>query len=201
MTSAIAFFDPRTNDSQISGTVTFYSRPDKMIKIRLKGLEPHSTHAIHIHEYGDLTGGCDTLGAHFNPTGAQHGSDTHMNQGDHHHGDLMNNITADPCGHVALDYYSPYLTPPMVAGRSVVLHYYADDLGLQGTVVGGRGGIFTFYRDMSFQDLSLLCSERKYKIQGGRSREAMIHKLETESLKTGNAGARMACAIIGLSQT
>jgi len=200
MSSAIAFFDGRTNDSGITGTVTFH--PNHKIEIRLSGFEPHSTHAIHIHEYGDLTGGCDTLGAHFNPTEVQHGSDTHMHQGDHHHGDLMNNITADPCGYVALDYHSPFLTPRMVAGRSVVLHYYEDDLGLQGTVVGGGGGAggFTYYRDMSFQDLSLLCSKRKYKIQGGRSRESMIQKLDTESLKTGNAGGRMACAVIGLSK-
>uniref|UniRef100_A0A6C0K2A2 Superoxide dismutase copper/zinc binding domain-containing protein n=1 Tax=viral metagenome TaxID=1070528 RepID=A0A6C0K2A2_9ZZZZ len=203
MSSAIAFFDGRTNDSGITGTVTFH--PNHEMEIRLAGFEPHSTHAIHIHEYGDLTGGCDTLGSHFNPTGVQHGSDTHMHQGDHHHGDLMNNITADKYGAVQLRYHSPYLTPSMVAGRSVVLHYYEDDLGLKGILVQDpqAGGLpdIRYYREMNFKELSELCNERKYKIQGGRSTESMIQKLEEESLKTGNAGGRMACAVIGLSKS
>ena len=39
----------------------------------MKGLNPNAKHGIHIHEFGDLTDGCNTAGPHYNPLNKKHG--------------------------------------------------------------------------------------------------------------------------------
>ena len=54
---------------KINGTIYFHQCNPKLpvkVKFFIKG-EPNKTHAIHIHEFGDMTNGCDTLGPHYNP--------------------------------------------------------------------------------------------------------------------------------------
>ena len=54
---AIVYFDPKTNHG-ITGTVRFNqkSTSKKMkIKIDLKGFKNNKPHAIHIHQYGDIS--------------------------------------------------------------------------------------------------------------------------------------------------
>ncbi|KAM9330112.1 extracellular superoxide dismutase [Cu-Zn]-like [Gastrophryne carolinensis] len=80
-----------------------------------------SVRAIHIHELGDLSNGCDSAGAHYNPLSVKHPN---------HVGDfgnfavkngsiqkLLKNLKADLFGQFS------------VMGRSVVVHKMADDLG------------------------------------------------------------------------
>ena len=63
-----------------------------------------------------------------------------------------------------------------------------DDLGL--------GGLYgTKYSDMSNDELMLLCNQRGY--TGLSTKLSRILKLEEESKKTGNAGKRLDCAVIG----
>ncbi|XP_076463727.1 superoxide dismutase [Cu-Zn]-like [Babylonia areolata] len=117
------------------------------------GLTP-GNHGFHVHEYGDLTNGCVTAGAHFNPSSKKphHGAPTDEIR---HAGDL-GNITADDNGvakiHIT-DSQIPLFGPNSVVGRCLVVHANEDDLG--------KGG-------------------------------------DEESLKTGNAGPRLACGIIGI---
>ena len=129
------------------------------ILFRLSGPK-NETHAIHIHEYGDLRRGCESLGPHFNPTNTTHGSLLYnMNR---HAGDLINNLKFDQGGNFKYEYedssISLYNYSKCILGRSIVIHDGIDDLGL------GQG----------------------------KNRE--------ESLKTGNAGKRIACAVIGLAE-
>ena len=126
-------------DIEISGTIT--------------GLTP-GLHGFHIHEFGNLTNGCVTAGAHYNPHGKTHAGPTDEVR---HVGDL-GTVTADESGKAEFSITDKLIkiagNENNVIGRSYVVHEKPDDLG--------RGG-------------------------------------DDESLKTGNAGKRLACGVIGLS--
>jgi len=118
---------------------------------KITGLEP-GEHGFHIHEYGDLSKGCESAGAHYNPDGVDHGD---LEQG--HVGDL-GNITADENGVAVVKIIAERVDlagDRSVVGRSIIVHSDEDDLG-----------------------------------QGG----------DAESLKTGNAGDRLACGVITLKE-
>ena len=95
---------------------------------RIEGLGPNGEHGFHIHELGDLTKGCDSLGGHYNPFGEEHGGieSCHSHVGD------LGNLKADSNGvaefnmtvskiHIVGAY--------SILGRSCVVHLAQDDLG------------------------------------------------------------------------
>jgi len=105
-------------------------QPGTKVTLRMHGLQPNTTHAVHVHEFGDITDGCSTAGPHWNPDGAPHGS-AHDARGARHVGDL-GNVTADASGDADLDIVVddlPLAGPRGVAGRAVVVHASPDDLG------------------------------------------------------------------------
>jgi Cu-Zn family superoxide dismutase len=145
-----------SGDSAVSGSVLFEqeapSRPVQ-ISLKIKGLTPNALRGFHVHAAGDLTNGCLSAGAHFNPEGLTHGAPDSVIR---HVGDL-GNIKADASGeanYVFTDSAISLSGPNGIIGRAVVVHAGTDDLG--------KGG-------------------------------------DEESLKTGNAGARSACGVIGLA--
>ncbi|XP_064093333.1 superoxide dismutase [Cu-Zn]-like [Macrobrachium nipponense] len=108
-------------------------------------------HGFHVHDLGDLSGGCVTAGGHYNPYKKNHGAPEHRER---HIGDL-GNIQADTQGRAYVNVTDPLVSlvgPRSVIGRAVVVHADEDDLGLGG---------------------------------------------HADSLKTGNAGGRVACGVIG----
>ena len=67
----IAYFDKNcsTNEAKISGNIYLNqhnSHSKVIIKIDLKGFRPKTEHAMHIHEYGNISKGCMSSGGHFN---------------------------------------------------------------------------------------------------------------------------------------
>lgn len=136
----------------VSGNIVMMQKTSggpTVIKGTITGLEP-GEHGFHIHEYGDLSKGCESAGAHYNPDGVDHGD---VEQG--HVGDL-GNVTADDSGTASIKIVAKridLLGDRSVIGRSIVIHKDKDDLG--------KGG-------------------------------------DAESLKTGNAGDRLACGVIVL---
>lgn len=97
---ATAYF----NQSDVKGTVEWEKLENGvLVTIQLHGMESNHSHAIHIHEFGDLSGGCMTSGGHWNPTNEAHGSYAFPERG-RHMGDLINNIIPDSQGKVNIQF-------------------------------------------------------------------------------------------------
>jgi len=143
-------------ESGASGVVTFEQiGVGEVVEVTgdLKGLTPSNQQGFHIHVSGDLTNGCASAGAHFNPLNKQHGAPTAKER---HVGDL-GNVDSDSDGNAQFTITDGLISlngPLSIVGRAVVLHAGTDDLG--------KGD-------------------------------------NEESLKTGNAGARAACGIVGIA--
>ena len=122
---AIAQLEHTIGDVQ--GAVKFKQKPGQptIIKGIVKGLTP-GKHGFHIHEFGDLSKGCESAGAHYNPDGVEHGS---LEQG--HVGDL-GNITADKSGTARFQIKAERVELSDVVGRAIVIHADEDDLGKGG---------------------------------------------------------------------
>ena len=138
----------------VTGNVTF-SQPScneaVLIEVSIVGLSP-GLHGFHVHEKGDLSGGCASSGGHYNPDKVSHGARENQVR---HVGDF-GNIVADENGVASTKFSDTVVTlfgSRSIIGRTVVLHAGEDDLGLVDNA---------------------------------------------ESRKTGNAGARLACGIIGI---
>ncbi|XP_055690565.1 uncharacterized protein LOC129794017 [Lutzomyia longipalpis] len=139
----------------VRGNITF-SQPSctepTFVEITIEGVPP-GPHGFHIHERGDLSGGCGSTGSHFNPDKLHHGAPQDEIR---HRGDL-GNVVADQNGIVHTSYSDSVISLNgfnSIIGRAVVLHESEDDLG-RGT--------------------------------------------NADSRKTGNAGGRIACGVIGVA--
>jgi Cu-Zn family superoxide dismutase len=137
------------HSDSVKGSILLIQAPGTptLIKGTITGLAP-GKHGFHIHEYGDMSDGCKSMGGHYNPDGVDHGD---LKKG--HIGDLEN-ITADENGIAEFSIVAPrvdLIGERSVIGRGIVVHEDEDDLG--------KGG-------------------------------------DAESLKTGNAGERLACGVI-----
>ena len=152
--NAIAVFQ-----GNIHGTVRFKQQGELVdIYIDLKGLSKNGLHGFHVHEYGDLSDGCNSACAHFNPFNTSHGC---PGMKERHVGDL-GNLRTDLFGNanyvITDDLIKLTGTITNIIGRMLIIHQDPDDCG-----------------------------------QG-------IGQLRQESLKTGNAGKRIACAVIGYAK-
>ncbi|XP_063377835.1 superoxide dismutase [Cu-Zn]-like [Cydia fagiglandana] len=150
---AIARVGDPNNPASIQGNVTFTQLHDGKVRIEgtILGL-PHGQYGFHVHEKGDLTGGCLSTGAHFNPEHKQHG---HPNDEERHVGDL-GNVEFDDTRIGRIDFTDSLISlvgEHGILGRAVVLHERADDFGRSD---------------------------------------------HPDSRKTGNAGGRVACGVIGI---
>ena len=183
-------------DGKIKGQVEFIQKKREkpvLIKINLKGFKKEKKkreYAIHIHEYGNLSNGCMSTGGHFNPFQNIHG----LVHKEHHIGDIMSNISPNEKGEVHFNWEDPLLSLypgdiNCIIGRSIVIHEYPDDLG-----------DWKRYETMSDKELLDFVIKRKYiKKKKEYHREKMIQYCIEQSKKTGNAGGRMTCGIIGIS--
>ena len=141
----------------VRGAVRFHQCAGRgqptVVDFDLSGFGPRAVHAVHIHEYGDASDGCRSLGGHWNPRGRRHGSLVVHGRDASHAGDLVNNIVADGRGRFVFRYADPRIqirgdARRSILGRSVVIHAGRDDLGLGGDdesgVTGNAGARIAF---------------------------------------------------------
>ena len=155
------------NDNGVTGVVHFEDTSQGVvIKYNIEGLAD-GEHGFHIHEYGDLTDGCQSACAHFNPFGTNHGG---LDAAERHEGDLGNITSTNGKARGELTAPTLSLDPhsiTFIVGRMIIVHQDRDDLGLGGLDANGK---------------------------------VVNEKVHQESLKTGNAGKRMACGVIGFQE-
>ena len=116
---------------KIKGTVLFTekSMDEVNIDIHLTGLKKNHKHGFHVHEYGDLSEGCESMCAHFNPYGKTHGGPYDKNR---HVGDL-GNIQTDSQGNANYRFTDSMIKlrgqKSNILGRGLIIHADTDDLG------------------------------------------------------------------------
>jgi Cu-Zn family superoxide dismutase len=124
---AIAFFNTNT----INGIVEFEEISNNSVKIiiNINGFVPGSIHGIHVHETGDLSKGCDSMCAHFNPFNKTHGG---REDSIRHVGDL-GNICANAEGLVQIEFIDNMIKlrgdEANIIGRGLIIHEDKDDCG------------------------------------------------------------------------
>ena len=126
---AVCVLDSQTLKKGVSGVVYLEETDDKKTRIygSIKGLRP-GLHGFHIHTAGDMTKGCDSACAHYNPYGHNHGGLTSKKR---HVGDL-GNVEAGKNGVATFDITDRFVKlrgKYSVIGRSLVVHEDEDDLG------------------------------------------------------------------------
>ncbi|HEY5778822.1 MAG TPA: superoxide dismutase family protein [Terrimicrobiaceae bacterium] len=128
-TELVAVLSP-TVGNQAAGVVTFKSVDKGKVEVeaKLSGLTPNSKHAIHIHQYGDLTSkDGKSAGDHYNPMDHQHALPDKKNR---HAGDF-GNLESDQSGNASfkliVDNISLAGRLNPIIGRGVVVHAKPDD--------------------------------------------------------------------------
>ncbi|KAL4702024.1 hypothetical protein ACJJTC_013541 [Scirpophaga incertulas] len=93
----------------------------------IDGLPPHSIHGLHVHDAGDLSEGCSSIGGHYNPLGTPHGGPS--NPTDARHAGDLGNIVTDGNGRATFRIVDNVLKVWDVIGRSIAISEKEDDLG------------------------------------------------------------------------
>lgn len=113
--------------NNIKGVIRFVQTVEGcIVDGTVDGLEP-GQHGIHIHECGDISKGCESVGEHFNPYNSIHGG-PEDDISKKHIGDL-GNIEADNNGRALFRKINQFLTVSDIIGRSLVITDKPDDLG------------------------------------------------------------------------
>ncbi|KAL4640313.1 extracellular superoxide dismutase Cu-Zn [Arapaima gigas] len=125
---------------RISGQVlfkeTFEKRSELQMIVDLKSnpSENDQQRAIHIHQFGDLSNGCDSTGGHYNPLGVNHPN---------HPGDFGNFVSHNGTIWAQRNEKVTLTGGLSVLGRAVVVHEGEDDLGQggdAGSLLHGNAG-------------------------------------------------------------
>jgi Cu-Zn family superoxide dismutase len=128
-TELVAVLSP-TEGNQTTGVITFkpVDKGQVEIEAKLTGLPPNSKHAIHIHQYGDLTSkDGKSAGDHYNPMHHPHA----LPDKEIRHAGDFGNLESDESGNANFKLTVDNITlagrlNPII-GRGVVVHAKVDD--------------------------------------------------------------------------
>jgi Cu-Zn family superoxide dismutase len=139
---AIAVFQGK----KVKGTVVFTENKENdhvIIDLDLTGLKKNGIHGFHIHTYGDMSDGCESMCSHFNPFNKTHGGIDSKNR---HLGDL-GNIYANGNGDVCYSFIDNQIKlrgiKSNIIGRGLIIHEDPDDLGTgnnEASLITGNSG-------------------------------------------------------------
>ena len=127
MSSGIAVFQ----GPEVFGTVRFEQTNFNVsifINLHGPGLKPNGEQGFHIHEFGDLSDGCNSACAHYNPFGKSHGC---PGTPERHVGDL-GNLKTDLFGKAVYSTQDEVIElegTHSIIGRSLIVHQNQDDCG------------------------------------------------------------------------
>lgn len=173
---------------KIKGVVRFSSISDSengiVVDGVIDGLRP-GQHGLHIHECGDITNGCNSLGSHYNPRNTRHGSPEN-DENDRHAGDL-GNIESNEIGQAKFRFIDKFLKVSELIGRSIAVTDNPDDFGLgsdeQSQIDGNSGerlacgiiarsaGIFQNFKRICACDGVTIWDERDKPLVGAARRD------------------------------
>ncbi|KAH3725254.1 hypothetical protein DPMN_051089 [Dreissena polymorpha] len=142
--------NPNYQVGNIQGLVVFTQRITcfghyaLQVKVSVTGLPSDGNwtyHGFHVHESGDMSRGCESMGPHFNPYRTQHGSPA--DPANRRHVGALGNMVKDPFGNMQgaiFDNLASLVGPTSILHRGVVLHEGQDDLGRGGNEESLRTG-------------------------------------------------------------
>lgn len=140
VTKLVCHLQP-TEGNKVSGTVTFTRLADGKIRINaeVSGLSPDSEHAMHIHEFGDLSATDGTAtGGHYNPEGHDHG----LPGNEVRHAGDFGNLKTDGGGKAEFELVVDNITlngaKNPIIGRGMIVHADVDDGGQPTGNAGAR---------------------------------------------------------------
>ena len=197
------------NPNSVSGVVHFIDE-GKMLHIDydLQGLSD-GEHGFHIHEYGDLTDGCESACSHFNPYGTTHGS---LDSKVRHLGDLGNISSKNGVakGRISTDTLSLNMRKiNCIVGRMIIVHADRDDLGLGGLDKDGKvietGNIIFSNLNLQNKDLKLYRHEyEKDKIdyfdESGKSMRKTLMKTPINGARLSSSFGKRKHPILGFTK-
>ncbi len=118
-----------TEGNKTAGTVRFVEKDGKVtVTAEVTGLGANQKHAIHIHEFGDISDAKGmATGGHYNPEGHEHG----LPDKDKRHAGDFGNLEANAEGKATLTFTVNNLSVAgaknPVLGRAIIVHAKPDD--------------------------------------------------------------------------
>lgn len=176
--------------NSVKGVVRFIQANDDscIVDGTIDGLSP-GLHGLHIHECGDISQGCESVGDHFDLSGSSHGGPGDS-FGKRHTGDL-GNIEADQTGRAVFRFEDEQVKVWDMIGRSVVVTADPDDLGrgqstsskihgnsgdrLACGVISRSAGLFENAKQICACDGVTLWDERNVPLTGPGRRQPQIN--------------------------
>ncbi|XP_054165475.1 superoxide dismutase [Cu-Zn]-like [Oppia nitens] len=126
----------------VRGELRFRENKNGRVNIRgqIEGLAK-GQHGMHVHQWGDISLGCEKAGSHFDAHHAAHGA-----RGSHAHTGDFGNIVAADNGVARVNINDSFVElhgDNSIVGRAILVHEHRDDLGQGGnnkSLITGNAG-------------------------------------------------------------